>query len=177
LFSNRFWNKSLDLPLDQHGVAFSRTGRQHLAMDELDHRILDVLRRNARISNRDLAATVNLSPSPCLRRVRRLEKSGVIRGYRADIREPESSQPLCVFVGVRVRHHAGEHVRRFVSEVIKLPEVVECHHVTGDLDYLLRVEVPDLAAYEEFHANKLADIPGIGTVTSYVAMTTVVTEG
>ena len=70
-------------------------------MDELDRRILDVLRHNGRISNRDLAATVNLSPSPCLRRVRRLEKSGVIRGYRADIREPESSQPLCVFVGVR----------------------------------------------------------------------------
>jgi Lrp/AsnC family leucine-responsive transcriptional regulator len=146
-------------------------------MDELDRRILDVLRRDGRISNRDLAATVNLSPSPCLRRVRRLERSGVIRGYRADIREPESSRQLCVFVGVRVRHHAGEHVRRFVSEVIKLPEVVECHHVTGDLDYLLRVEVPDLAAYEEFHANKLADVPGIGTVTSYVAMTTVVAEG
>lgn len=145
-------------------------------MDDIDRQILDVLRRDGRISNRDLAAEVNLSPSPCLRRVRRLERSGVIRGYRADIREPETSQPLCIFVGIRVRLHAGEYVRRFVSEVIKLPEVVECHHVTGDLDYLLRVEVPDLAAYEEFHANKLADVPGIGTVTSYVAMTTVTTE-
>jgi Lrp/AsnC family leucine-responsive transcriptional regulator len=117
-----------------------------------------------------LAAQVGLSPSPCLRRVRRLEDTGVIRGYRALI-DP-AAVGLRVFAGVRLMRHARADVVAFERAVVRLPEVVHTHHVTGNYDYLLQVEVADLAAYEDFHANRLASLPGVAMVNSYVTMKT-----
>nr|WP_017973015.1 Lrp/AsnC family transcriptional regulator [Actinopolyspora halophila] len=141
-------------------------------MDDVDRSILEVLERDGRISNQELAERVGLSPSPCLRRVRRLEESGIIRGYRAVVDPSAVGRGLRVFVGVRLERHAKEEVREFESRVVLLPEVVRCHHVTGNHDYLLHVEVPDLPTYETFHADKLAELPGIVAVTSYIAMKT-----
>ena len=141
-------------------------------MDALDRSILAVLERYGRISNSDLAARVGLSPSPCLRRVRRLEESGVIRGYRALIDPAAIGRSLRVFAGVRLLRHSRAQVVAFEHEVTRLPEVVACHHITGNFDYLLHVEVRDLPAYEDFHANRLATLPGVATVTSYVTMKT-----
>lgn len=141
-------------------------------MDHIDRAILAVLDRSGRISNADLAARVGLSPSPCLRRVRRLEKAGVIRGYRADIEPQALGRSLRVLVGVRLVRHDRTDVRAFERAVVELTEVAFAHHVTGGFDYVLQVEVADLPAYEDFHANRLAGLPNVGAVTSFVAMKT-----
>jgi Lrp/AsnC family transcriptional regulator, leucine-responsive regulatory protein len=141
-------------------------------MDEVDRTILTELEKDGRISNADLAERVGLSPSPCLRRVRRLEATGVIRGYRALVDPAVVGRGLRVFAGVRLVRHARADVVAFERAVVRLPEVVHTHHVTGNFDYLLQVEVADLPAYEDFHANRMASLPGVATVTSYVAMKT-----
>ncbi|MEV4512660.1 Lrp/AsnC family transcriptional regulator [Dactylosporangium sp. NPDC049525] len=141
-------------------------------MDDIDRAILAVLEKDGRINNADLAVRVGLSPSPCLRRVRRLEETGVIRGYRALIDPAAVGRSLRVFVGVRLVRHARADVAAFERAVVRLPEVVHTHHVTGNYDYLLHVEVADLSAYEHFHANRLANLPGVAAVSSYVTMKT-----
>jgi Lrp/AsnC family transcriptional regulator, leucine-responsive regulatory protein len=141
-------------------------------MDAVDRSILAVLEQHGRISNSDLAARVGLSPSPCLRRVRQLEESGVIRGYRALIDPAAIGRGLRVFAGVRLVRHTRADVIAFEGGVTGLSEVVACHHITGNFDYLLQVEVADLPAYEDFHANQLAALPGVATVTSFVIMKT-----
>jgi Lrp/AsnC family transcriptional regulator, leucine-responsive regulatory protein len=141
-------------------------------MDDVDRAILAVLERDGRISNNELAARVGLSPSPCLRRVRHLEETGVIRGYRAVIDPAAIGRSLRVMAGVRLVRHARTEVVAFERGIRQLPEVVACHHITGNFDYLLQVEVADLPAYENFHANELAALPGVATVTSYVTMKT-----
>jgi Lrp/AsnC family transcriptional regulator, leucine-responsive regulatory protein len=142
------------------------------AMDEVDRSILAVLEKHGRISNAELAAKVGLSPSPCLRRVRRLEETGAIRGYRALIDPAAIGRSLRVFVGVRLMRHAHADVAAFERAVVQLSEVVYTHHITGNYDYLLQVEVADLPAYETFHASRLAALPGVAAVTSYVTMKT-----
>src|ERR1700754_2994763 len=141
-------------------------------MDEVDRSILAVLERHGRINNAELAARVGLSPSPCLRRVRRLEESGVIRGYRAVIDPAAIGRSLRVFAGVRLMRHTRADVVAFERAVIGLSEVIHTHHVTGNYDYLLQIEVADLPAYEDFHANRLATLPGVAAITSYVTMKT-----
>ena len=141
-------------------------------MDDVDRSILAALEEDGRLSNADLAARVGLSPSPCLRRVRRLEETGVIRGYRALIDPAAIGRGLRVFAGVRLVRHARADVAAFERAVVQLPEVVNTHHITGNYDYLLQVEVADLPAYEDFHANRLAGLPGVAAVNSYVTMKT-----
>ncbi|GAA2683345.1 Lrp/AsnC family transcriptional regulator [Streptomyces lunalinharesii] len=141
-------------------------------MDEVDRAIVAVLEQEGRISNSELAARVGLSPSPCLRRVRQLEETGVIRGYRAVVDPAAVGRGLRVFAGVRLARHVRADVAAFESAVMQLAEVRACHHITGSFDYLLHVEVADLAAYEDFHASQLASLPGVATVNSFVIMKT-----
>jgi Lrp/AsnC family leucine-responsive transcriptional regulator len=141
-------------------------------MDDIDRSILTTLEQHGRISNDELATRVGLSPSPCLRRVRRLEQTGVIRGYRALVDPAAVGRSLRVFAGVRLLRHARADVAAFERAVTQLPEVVHAHHVTGNYDYLLQIEVADLSAYEDFHANRMATLPGVAAVTSYVTMKT-----
>ncbi|ANW16763.1 Lrp/AsnC family transcriptional regulator [Streptomyces clavuligerus] len=145
-------------------------------MDEMDRSILAVLEQHGRISNSELADRVGLSPSPCLRRVRRLEDEGVIRGYRAVIDPAATGRGLRVFAGVRLIRHTRPDVAAFERGITRLPAVVACHHITGNFDYLLQVEVADLPAYEDFHAHQLATLPGVATVTSYVTMKTLTAD-
>ncbi|XVV39167.1 Lrp/AsnC family transcriptional regulator [Streptomyces sp. CA-100214] len=141
-------------------------------MDDMDRAILAVLERNGRISNNELAAEVGLSPSPCLRRVRNLEESGVIRGYRAVVDPVAVGRGLRVFAGVRLVRHTRAEVVAFEQGVMEVAGVTACHHITGSFDYLIQVEVADLPAYEEFHATQLAALPGVATVNSFVIMKT-----
>lgn len=158
---------------DQTGTRrFSLTRAIICPVDEVDRSILMVLEADGRISNAELAARVGLSASPCLRRVRRLEESGVIRGYRAVIDSGAVGRGLRVFAGVRLSRHIRADVTAFERTVTQLPEVAYCHHVTGNFDYLLQIEVADLPAYENFHAHYLASLPGIAAVTSYATLKT-----
>jgi Lrp/AsnC family leucine-responsive transcriptional regulator len=160
-------------PTTQHRIVVRTIWEQYSAnMDDVDQSILAILDKDGRISNADLAQRVGLSPSPCLRRVRRLERTGVIRGYRAVIDPAAIGRSLRVLVGVRLVRHARTHVAAFERAVTTLPEVRYAYHVAGNYDYILQVEVADLPAYEHFHADQLANLPSIAAVTSYVTMKT-----
>jgi Lrp/AsnC family leucine-responsive transcriptional regulator len=141
------------------------------ALDASDRAILDLLRRDGRATVAEMAGATGLSASACSRRLRRLEDQRVIRGYRAIIDPNADGRALTAFAAVRLVRHQREHIQRFQEGVRKIAEIVECHHVTGNFDYLLRVEVPDLAAYERFHADKIAAVHNVGQLTTYISMT------
>lgn len=140
-------------------------------VDEADRSILGHLRRNGRASVTELATATGLSASACSRRLRRLEDSGVIRGYRAVIDPAVDGRSLTAFVAVRLVRHQREHIQEFQQSAREVPEISECHHVTGTFDYLLRVEVQDLPAYERLHADRLAALHNVGQLVTYISMT------
>ncbi|MFQ3789291.1 Lrp/AsnC family transcriptional regulator [Halomonas sp. A29] len=144
-----------------------------MKLDNLDRRILSALQRDARLTNVQLAEEVGLSPSPCLRRVRLLEERGIIQGYHAALERGGVGLGLTVFVGIKVKQHHDEMARAFREDVVKLPEVVSCHLVSGEADFLLQVVVPDLAAYEALLLDKLLKLPGVGDIRSNFAISTV----
>lgn len=138
-------------------------------MDSKDRQIIRALQMNGRMTNQDLAEQVNLSPSPCLRRLRILEESGVIQGYSAVVDAKLYGLPITVFVRVRLERHNEEDVKRFENRVRSIDEVLECHVLTGAFDYQLRVVVSDLDSYEDFIRNRIHRIGGIASIeTSFV---------
>lgn len=139
-------------------------------LDPIDKKILAELQRNGRISNVDLAAAVGLSPSPCLRRVRDLEDTGVIDRYAAILDQAAGGYALSVFVQVTLERQVEAALEGFERVVADRPEVMECYLMTGDADYLLRVVVPDVAAYEGFLKNHLTRIPGVSSIKSSFAL-------
>lgn len=147
-----------------------------MKLDAIDRRILGALQRDARISNVDLAAEAGLSPSPCLRRVRMLEDAGVITGYRAALDRPSVGLGLTVFVGIKVDRHTDENATAFRTAVTALPEVVSCHLVSGESDFLLQVVLPDLAAYERLLTGTLLKLPNVKDIRSNFAIQTVKAE-
>jgi Lrp/AsnC family leucine-responsive transcriptional regulator len=135
-------------------------------LDEIDLRILAELQENARISNVDLASAVGLSPSPCLRRVRELEASGVIRGHVTLLDPNRLGLGVSVFVNVSLERQVEDALETFEAAVTRRPEVVECYLMTGNADYLLRVVVPDLPAFERLMIDHLTRIPGVSNIRS-----------
>ena len=139
-------------------------------MDRLDRAIIRQLQADGRLTNVELADRVRLSPSPCLRRVRALERAGVIRGYHADI------DPAAVGLGFEVTVHVElslkdrTTVEAFETGVAACDEVIECRRMFGLPDYVIRVAVADQAAYEAFYMNKLAELPGLARVNSQFTM-------
>jgi Lrp/AsnC family leucine-responsive transcriptional regulator len=141
-------------------------------LDAIDRRIVTELQTNARLSNIELAEKIGLSPSPCLRRVRRLERDGYIEGYRASLRRGRVGLGFSVFVGVKISGHANEEALRFESAVVAMPEVVACHLVSGEADYFLEVVVPELEDYQRFLVGKLLALPIVREVRSNIAIQT-----
>lgn len=139
-------------------------------MDRINRQILQVLEGDARISNALLAERVGLSPSACLRRVQALEADGVIRGYRAIIDRAALGGGFTIFVSVGLSNQSHASATAFEHAVAAAPEVRECHNVTGSIEYLLRVEVADLAAYKNFHANVLGEMPNVNSITSHICL-------
>ncbi|WP_280552767.1 Lrp/AsnC family transcriptional regulator [Halomonas sp. 25-S5] len=146
-------------------------------LDAIDRRLLAALQRDARLSNVQLAEEVNLSPSPCLRRVRQLEAAGLIRGYHAELDRGGVGLGLTVFVGIKVERHHEAQANAFREAVVALPEVVSAHLVSGESDFLLQVVVADLAAYEHFLTGTLLRLPGISDIRSNFAIQTVKEHG
>lgn len=120
--------------------------------------------------NTELADRVGLSPSACLRRVQALEHSGVILGYRAVIDPRSLGRAFVAYVAVGLSDHSKKSQSAFERAVARAPEVVECHNITGTVEYLLRVEVPDLEAYKVFHTDVLGTVPQVTALTTYVVM-------
>jgi Lrp/AsnC family transcriptional regulator, leucine-responsive regulatory protein len=141
-------------------------------LDAIDHRIIAALQADGRLSNVELAERVGLSPSPCLRRLKRLEREGYIEAYRAILRRNRIGLGLTVFVGVKIEGHANERALEFEEAVLAMPEIVACHMVSGDTDYLLEVVVPDLERYQHFLVGKLRELPIVKDVRSSIAIQT-----
>lgn len=139
-------------------------------IDDIDDRILREMTRDGRISNLELADRVGLSPSACLRRVQELERSGVIKGYRAVLDRAKLGVGFTAYVSVGLNSHTKHSQEAFERSIARAPEVIECHNITGSVEYLLRVEAADLAAYKIFHTDVLGTLPQVTAITSYVVM-------
>jgi Lrp/AsnC family transcriptional regulator, leucine-responsive regulatory protein len=139
-------------------------------MDAIDLRILERLQQDARISNVELARAVNLSPSPCLARVRALEREGVIGRYVSLLDAKKLGLTVSVLVQVTLEKQIEPALETFERAVRERPEVMECYLMTGDADYLLRVLVPDVPAFERFILEFLSRVPGVGNIKSSFAL-------
>ena len=141
-------------------------------LDAIDRRIVAALQADGRLSNVELAERIGLSPSPCLRRVKRLEREGYIEGYRAALRRERVGLSFSVFLGVKIEGHANERALVFEQAVTEMPEVIACHMISGEADYLLEVVVPDLEGYQQFLVGKLLNLPMVREVRSNIAIQT-----
>lgn len=139
-------------------------------MDQINQQILRELTRDGRVSNLELAERVGLSPSACLRRVQDLEKAGVITGYRAVLNRQAMGVGFATYIGVGLGEHTKAAQEAFERAMKAAPEVVECHNITGTIEYLLRVECADLASYKQFHTEVLGTSPYVTAITTYVVM-------
>ena len=142
-------------------------------LDSNDRKILAALQEDGRLSNVELAEKVGLSASPCLRRVKRLEADGIVAGYRAMLDRQKLGLGLTVFIGVKVGPHEHVEEAAFSNAAAALDEVISCHLVSGEFDFLLQVVVPDLAAYEKFLIGTLLKLPGVRDIRSNFAIRTV----
>jgi len=130
-------------------------------MDKTDYKILEILQKNGRISNIDLAEQVNLSPTPCLKRLRKLENTGVISGYRATVDPTKIGINISSMVLIRMNDHTRESVNEFAKAVKKIPAITECYMATGRVDYVARIHARDFKHYEEIIRDGIARLPNI----------------
>jgi len=142
-------------------------------LDAIDRRMLEALQADGRLSNVELADRVGLSPSPCLRRLKRLEKDGVIAGYRASLDRERIGLGLTVFMEMKVDGHRDGNATAIQEALRKMPEVVACHLVSGEADFLVEVAVPDLKRYEELLLGRILKLPMVKDIRSNFAIRTV----
>lgn len=139
-------------------------------LDRTDRRILECLQHDGRISNVALARKVNLTPTPCLERVRRLEREGYIRGYTALLDAEKLGCGLLVFVEIDLARTSPDVFRDFRRQASQMPEIMECHLVSGNFDYLIKARVRDMQAYRDLLGEKILSLPGVNGSRSYVVM-------
>src|SRR5690606_18724491 len=139
-------------------------------IDKISSNILQELERNGRISNTELAEKVGLSPSACLRRVQELERQGIIEGYRAIINRAAMGVGITAYVTVGLSRHQKKDQESFEKAMNRAPEVRECHNTTGTVEYLLSVEVSDLAAYKVFHTEVLGTVESLQSIVSHFVL-------
>lgn len=140
--------------------------------DKIDLRILKLLQENGRITNIQIATTVGLSPAPTLERVRKLENAGYIKSYHALVDDEKLGLGIKSFIQISLDFHTHNAIPEFVEAVKRIPEVTECHHVTGNCDFVLKVFVKDIKAYEAVIMEKIAKIPYVKTFQTMVIMST-----
>lgn len=140
--------------------------------DAIDLKILRELQADARLPNNVLAERVGLSPSPCSRRVKLLEESGAIECYRAVLNRAAIGLGLTIFAGIRVGRHSAKGKDSFIKTLLAMPEVIACHLVSGDVDFLIEVVVRDMATYEATVLNRLLSLPELRDVRTSFAMRT-----
>jgi Lrp/AsnC family transcriptional regulator, leucine-responsive regulatory protein len=143
------------------------------ALDRIDRHILSCLQKTGRISYTDLAERVGLSTSPCMERVKRLERDGFITGYHAHLNPDLLGYDMLVFVEISLSYQSEDAFERFSRAVKELPYVLECHLVSGDADYLLKARLQDMSHYRELLGDMLLKLPGVKNSKSYVVMESV----
>ena len=141
-------------------------------LDEIDRRLLAELQDEGRVTNVDLASRVGLTAPPCLRRVRALEESGVIKGYHAELDGSKLGYTIMVFAMVSLRSQAEEDLRAFEEHVLALPEVRECHMLNGEIDFMLKIVSEDLQSFQEFLTSNLTPAPNVASVKTSLTIRT-----
>ncbi|MER9858377.1 Lrp/AsnC family transcriptional regulator [Mesorhizobium sp. M7A.F.Ca.US.011.01.1.1] len=139
-------------------------------LDAIDMKIIAALQKNAKATTNDLAEAVGLSPSPCARRVRLLESAGVIKGYTVVLDQKKLGLPISAFASIKLERQREGDLDRFSQAVLRWPEVVDCYLMTGQRDYLMRIVVRDLEAYERFIKDKLTRLDNIASIESSFAL-------
>jgi Lrp/AsnC family leucine-responsive transcriptional regulator len=148
-----------------------------IELDRIDKSILRELQQDGRLANIELSRRVGLSATPCLERVKRLEKNGFIKGYTAIVSPEKVAASLLVFVEIRLSRTSPDVFEEFKKSIIDLPQVLECHLVSGDFDYLVKARVADMAAYRELLGETLLTLPGVSGSRTYVVMEEVKESG
>ena len=141
-------------------------------LDAIDRKILELLQANSNITNAQLALEVGLSPAPTLERVKKLETQGVIKSYHAVVDMASVGLGVCTFVTVSLKGHNKDNIAKFIKAISHIPEVVECHHVTGQADFILKVVAPDIPAYQNLMLEKVTNIEVVDNMQSTVILST-----
>ena len=139
-------------------------------LDRIDRRILDELQKNARISYVELGEKIGLSTSPCHERVKRLETDGYISGYAAILNPDLLDAGLMVYVEIKLEYDSKQIFEQFKQSALRIPYLLECHLLSGDFDYLMKIRVADMAEYRELLGDILRDLPGVRDTRSYIVM-------
>lgn len=139
-------------------------------LDDIDRKILRLLQEDCRLTMQEIADRVGLSASPCHRRIKMMEDSGLIRRYVALVDQRKMGLPVSVFISIKLERQREKDLDTFAKAISRWPEVLECYLMTGHRDYLLRVVVEDLQAYEKFLKQKLTLVPGVASIESSFAL-------
>jgi Lrp/AsnC family leucine-responsive transcriptional regulator len=139
-------------------------------LDRIDRKILVELQKNGRVSMTELAQRIGLSATPCTERVRRLERDGIITGYHAHLNPQALGKSLLVFIEIKLSTRSGEVFERVRKELTTIPEVMECHLVSGDFDYLIKARIGEMSEYRRLLGDLLTQLPSAAESRSYVVM-------
>ncbi len=143
-----------------------------LKLDNTDRKILEILQSNAKITNAQLSKDIGLSPAPTLERVKKLENSGIIKSYHARLDTAHIGLGVSTFVQVTLKGHNKKNIDFFLAEINSIPEVIECHHITGSGDFILKVISSDIASYQKLMLEKVSEIEVVDSLQSMVILST-----
>lgn len=143
-----------------------------IRLDDTDRKILEILQSNAKITNAQLSKDIGLSPAPTLERVKKLEQSGIIQSYHAQLDSSLIGLGVSTFVLVSLKGHNKNNIEIFLGEIDKIPEVIECHHITGSGDFILKIIASDIAAYQKLMLEKVSEIDVVDSLQSMVILST-----
>ncbi len=146
--------------------------KRNIKLDATDRKILEILQRNAKITNAQLSQEIGLSPAPTLERVKKLENSGVIQSYHAKLDSNKIGLGVSTFVMVSLKGHNKDNIETFVSRIESIPEIVECHHVTGSGDFILKIVAEDISTYQMLMLETVSNIDIVDNMQSMVILST-----
>jgi len=143
-----------------------------IKLDAIDRKILELLQRNSNITNAQLAQEVGLSPAPTLERVKKLETAGIIKSYHAVVDTASVGLGVSTFVMASLKGHNKENITKFISAISAIPEIVECHHLTGEADFILKIVAPDIPSYQKLMLEQVSNIEVVDNLQSMVILST-----
>jgi Lrp/AsnC family transcriptional regulator, leucine-responsive regulatory protein len=147
-----------------------------MKLDEVNKQILSIIQDDGSITNSELSKRIGLAPASTLERVKKLEKTGVIKKYVALLDSEKIGKDILAFVEISINEHSTAAIKLFTREILKIPEVLDCHHISGDKDFLLKVVTDSIKNYETFALEKLSMIPHVGKISTLFVLSTIKSE-
>jgi len=141
-----------------------------MELDSIDKKILNILQKDAKLPVKEIAEMVSLSTTPVFQRIKRLEKNGIIKSYSAILNRSKIASTTTVFAEVNLHSHSGKDIEKFEKIMASTPEIIECYHITGKSDYLLKIEVSDMKTYRKFIMSKMSKIENIAHLNSSITL-------